>query len=77
MKKQRNYRKEYDTYHGKPIQIKRRNLRNAARAKLGLKIGDPHEVDHIKPLSLGGKNDSSNLEILTKKQNRKKGNKIR
>ena len=30
----RNYRKEYDNYHGKPAQIKRRNARNAARNKL-------------------------------------------
>ena len=27
----RNYRKEYDNYHGKPEQIKRRDSRNAAR----------------------------------------------
>ena len=29
--KKRNYRKEYDNYHGKPEQIKRRDSRNAAR----------------------------------------------
>ena len=28
----RNYRHEYDSYHGKPKQIKRRTARNAARA---------------------------------------------
>ena len=27
----RNYRKEYDNYHGRPEQIKRRDSRNAAR----------------------------------------------
>jgi hypothetical protein len=30
----RNYRKEYDNYHGKPEQIKRRDSRNAARNSL-------------------------------------------
>lgn len=30
----RNYRKEYDNYHARPEQIKRRNSRNAARNKL-------------------------------------------
>ena len=30
-KPKRNYRKEYDNYHGKPDQIKRRDSRNAAR----------------------------------------------
>jgi len=30
----RNYRKEYDNYHSRPEQIKRRNSRNAARNKL-------------------------------------------
>ena len=29
----RNYRKEYDNYHARPEQIKRRNSRNAARNK--------------------------------------------
>ena len=32
--KKRNYRKEYDNYHGKPEQIKRRDSRNAARNAL-------------------------------------------
>ena len=30
----RNYKKEYDEYHGKPDQIKRRSSRNGARRKL-------------------------------------------
>ena len=40
-KKPRNYRKEYDNYHGKPEQIKRRDSRNAARnslKKAGVKV---------------------------------------
>lgn len=30
----RNYRKEYDRYHARPEQVKRRTSRNAARNKL-------------------------------------------
>ena len=43
-------------------------------AKLGLKKGDPREVDHKKPLSKGGSNGKKNLRAVSKKVNRKKGN---
>lgn len=46
----RNYRKEYDEYHAKPSQKKRRADRNRARrqaAKRGaVHKGDGKEVDH-------------------------------
>lgn len=32
------------------------------------------EIDHIKPISKGGKTNLSNLQLLTKKENRKKSN---
>jgi len=51
MAKKRNYRKEYDEYHGKPEQIKRRVQRDKARdaaSKKGLvKKGDGKEVHHV------------------------------
>ena len=51
----RNYRKEYDNYHSKPKQKKRRAQRNAARdmmEKAGkVKKGDGKDVAHKKPLS--------------------------
>ncbi|NMF18586.1 HNH endonuclease [Cloacibacillus porcorum] len=72
-KRKRDYRKEYDTYQGKPEQIHNRSLRNQARRKAGLKIGDSREVDHIKPLIKGGGNGRSNLRITTRTANRKKG----
>ncbi len=75
MSKKRNYRKEYDDYHGKPLQIKRRSERNKARKAKGLSKGDPREVDHKKPLSKGGSNSSSNLRITSRSANRKKGSK--
>lgn len=69
----RDYRKEYDEYHSKPEQKKNRAKRNGARRKLGLKKGDPREVDHKKPLSKGGGNGKGNLRAVSKTSNRKKG----
>jgi len=74
-KKKRNYRKEYDEYHGKAGQRKNRAARNRARTKMGLKKGDPREVDHKVPLSKGGSNGKKNLRVTSRAANRKKGNK--
>ena len=49
-------------------------MTNKARRILGLKPGDPREVDHIIPLSKGGTNAKSNLRAVSRKTNRKKGN---
>lgn len=76
-KRKRNYRREYDTYHGKPEQIRNRSARNKARRKMGLKVGDAREVDHVKPLIKGGGNGMGNLRITSRKANRKKGAKTR
>ena len=70
----RNYRKEYDEYHGTRAQKDNRNDRNKARRKVGLKKGDPREVDHKKPVSKGGSNGRSNLRAVSRTQNRKKYN---
>ena len=69
----RNYKKEYKEYHGKPEQIKARAQRNAARAKLGLKAGDPREADHKNPISKGGSNRKDNLRAVSRSTNRRKG----
>ena len=73
MKKKRNYRKEYDTYHKKPSQRKNNNARHRARYALGLKVGDGKEVDHKKPLSKFGSNKRKKLRVVSKSTNRKKG----
>jgi len=73
-KKPRNYRKEYDEYHGKPLQRKNRAARNRARYKL--KPGPGKEVDHKKPLSKGGTNGKKNLRVVSKAVNRRKGAKV-
>lgn len=74
-KRKRDYKKEYKDYHSKPTQRKNRSKRNQARRKMGLKKGDPKEVDHKKPLSKGGSNKKSNLQVVSRRKNRKKGNK--
>ena len=74
-RKKRNYRKEYDSYHGTAEQRKNRSTRNKARRKLNLKKGDPREVDHKKPLSKGGGNGTGNLRAVSRTANRKKGSK--
>lgn len=72
-KKKRDYKKEYREFHGKPEQIKRRSMRNQARRKMNAKPGQ--EVDHKRPLSKGGSNRKSNLRIVSRRVNRKKGSK--
>ena len=73
-KSPRNYKKEYARYHSSPSQIAARSTRNKARRKLGLKVGDKREVDHKRPLSKGGTNGKGNLRAVSRKANRRKGN---
>jgi len=58
--KDRNYKKEYETYHDSPEQKKNRAARNAARAgmmKAGkVKKGDGMDVAHKKAFDKGGSN---------------------
>lgn len=70
--KERNYKEEYQRYHSKPKQKKRRAQRNAARRvmeKAGkVHKGDGKDVDHKDRNT--GNNARSNLRIQTKKENR-------
>jgi len=72
--KPRPYKKEYEQYHAKPEQKKRRAKRNAARAKLmkegKVHKGDGKDVDHATPLSKGGSNGKGNLRVKKAKDNR-------
>jgi|TARA_R110000796_G_scaffold7338_3_gene25210 5-methylcytosine-specific restriction endonuclease McrA len=72
-KKKRNYREEYDSYHKLPKQRKNNNARHRARYAMKLKPGDKREVDHKKPLSKGGSNKRSNLRLVSRRTNRRKG----
>ena len=75
MAKKRDYKKEYKRDHASRSSKKARAARNKARRVMGLKKGDPREVDHKKPLSKGGSNGKKNLRVVSRRTNRKKGNK--
>ncbi len=70
--------KEWDHSHKGGKRIKDRAARNKARKEAGLKVGDPRQADHIKPLAEGGSKSKSNVRVvsantnLTKEANRKK-----
>lgn len=70
----RDYKKEYANYQGKPEQKKKRAIRNNARRRLEAEgrvhKGDGKDVDHKKPLSKGGSNQSNNLRVRSKSANR-------
>ncbi len=75
MTRKRDYRKEYDTYHGTPEQRENNNARKRARYHLEkkgtVKKGDGKEVDHKDG---NPKNNSKeNLQVLSRRANRKKG----
>lgn len=68
----RNYRKEYDDYHGKPDQVKRRAARNKARRFLTkegrVHKGDGKDVDHKNGNPLD--NSSANIRVSDRSTNR-------
>lgn len=75
----RNYDKEYKNYQGTPEQKKNRAKRNAARRQMERELGKEalkgKDVDHKKPLSKGGSNARSNLQVTSVSHNRSKKNK--
>lgn len=75
VRKDRDYRKEYDSYAGKPEQIKRRAQRNAARAaaaKRGaVRKGDGKEVDHLGSNRKGALNNKR-VKVVSRAANRKR-----
>jgi hypothetical protein len=65
----------YDkAYNARPEQVKKREMRNAARAELmrdgKVKKGDGKDVDHKNMLDGNGTNNKGNLRAITKEQNR-------
>ncbi len=69
----RDYKKEYEDYHGTEEQKKRRAQRNAARRKAQkegrVKKGDGKEVDHL-GMNRKGKLNNSKTRVVSKKTNR-------
>lgn len=60
-------------YENKPEQVKKRVMRNQARAamekKLGRKLKPTEEVDHKKMLKDGGSNKPGNTRVVSEKKN--------
>ena len=66
----RDYKKELSwEKKSKPTRVKDRAKRNAARKTMGLKVGDPRQVDHKTTLKNGGSNKKSNLRVVSAKTN--------
>ena len=70
MTKKRNYRKEYDRYHGKKEQKKRRAKRNTARKimerKGRVRKGDGKDVHH----TTGNPMNNKKLSVKPRSKNR-------
>ena len=68
----RDYRDEYDSYHGTDSQKKRRAARNKARRKLEqsgrVHKGDGKDVDHRDGNPLN--NSSANIRVIDQSKNR-------
>lgn len=66
----RDYKKEksWEERNGNK-RVKDRAERNRARREAGLKVGDPRQADHKKPLSEGGSRTQKNIQIVSAKEN--------
>jgi hypothetical protein len=66
----RDYKKELDWEHEQSKKrVKDRAARNKARKEAGLKVGDPRQADHKKPLDSGGSTKKSNVRVISAKAN--------
>ena len=72
---ERDYKEEYQKYHGSEEQKKRRAQRNAARRSAmragKVKKGDNKEIDHV-GANRKGKLDNSRVKVVSKAANRRK-----
>ena len=63
-------RKQVAGYNHRPEMIQRRGEQNKGRRIMELKVGDPRDAGHKKPLDKGGKTTRSNLEPQSRAKNR-------
>lgn len=70
----RDYKRENELYNSRPENIKKRSERTTARRQANAAgithKGDGLDIDHIKPLSKGGKNIKSNERVVPASENR-------
>ena len=70
----RDYKREYEKYHGTAEQRANRSKRTVARNKANedgiTRKGDGKDLDHRTPLSKGGSNGRSNLRVVSRSSNR-------
>ena len=70
----RDYKTEYQKYHGTAEQKKNRAARNKGRSMMvsagKAKKGDGKDVGHIKAISKGGLSTMYNLQMQSKSENR-------
>jgi hypothetical protein len=70
----RDYKREVKEYTSRPEVVKKRTEQNAARREMEkagkVHKGDGKDVDHKRPLSKGGTNNSSNLRVVSSSTNR-------
>ncbi len=70
----RDYKREYDKYHGTAEQRANRSERTVARNQANnsgvTSKGDGKDLDHRVPLSKGGTSAKSNLRVVSKSSNR-------
>lgn len=71
MARERDYKHEYASYHGKPEQIAKRGERVQARRDMEASYGKAalagKDVHHKKPLRSGGGNGKANLAVTSTK----------
>lgn len=74
MATKRDYKSEYQNFHSRPEEIKKRAERVKARRMMektgAVSKGDGKDVDHKKPLRSGGTTTKSNLRVRSKSANR-------
>ena len=64
----RDYKKEYAEYHGKPAQKKNRAQRNKAARSSG--CGNGMDADHKTPMRKGGKTTKKNIRCVKSETNK-------
>ena len=72
-RRNRDYKAEYKKYHSSTEAKCKRARANAARSKLGLKVGDTRDAGHV---NRNGGNNAANIRPQSRSENRAHGGRI-